>query len=55
VCVDLCLLRIDPRKNEDRIRNAFETWSWRRMLKTKWTDIITNDEVFRRTKEERLL
>jgi len=25
------------------------------MLKTKWTDRITNDEVFQRAKEERLL
>jgi len=31
--------------------NAFETWCWRRMLKIKWT----HDEVFQRTKEERLL
>ena len=27
----------------------------RRMLKLKWTDRITNDEVSQRTKEERLL
>jgi len=25
---------------------AFETWCWRRMLKIKLTDRITNDEVF---------
>jgi len=25
------------------------------MLKMKWTDRITNDEVFQRAKEERLL
>ena len=37
-----------------RIVNAFETWCWRRMLKIKWTDRITN-EVFQRAKEERLL
>ena len=42
-------------KNEERITNAFETWRWRRMLKIKWTDRITNDEVFQRAKEERLL
>ena len=42
-------------KNEERIINAFETWCWRRMLKIKWTDRITNDEVYRRAKEERLL
>jgi hypothetical protein len=35
--------------------NAFETWSWRRMLQIKWTDRITNDEVFQRAKEGRLL
>ena len=42
-------------KNEERFVNAFETWSWRRMLKIKWTDRIMNDEVFQRAKEERLL
>jgi len=42
-------------KNEERVINAFETWCWRRMLKIKWTDRITNDEVFQREKEERLL
>jgi hypothetical protein len=42
-------------KNEERVVNAFETWCWRRMLKIKWTDRITNDEVFQRAKEERLL
>jgi len=31
---------------EERIINAFETWSWKGMLKIKWTDRITNDEVF---------
>jgi len=49
------LLLMDSRKNEERVINAFETWSWRRMLKIKWTDRITNDEVFQRAKEERLL
>jgi hypothetical protein len=42
-------------KNEERVINAFETWCWRGMLKIKWTDGITSDEVFQRTKEERLL
>jgi hypothetical protein len=42
-------------KNEERVVNAFETWCWRRMLNIKWTDSIANDEVFQRTKEERLL
>jgi len=42
-------------KNEERVIDAFETWCWRRMLKIKWTDRITNGEVFQRMKEERLL
>jgi hypothetical protein len=33
-------------KNKERVVNAFESWRWRRMLKIKWTDRITNDEVF---------
>jgi len=41
-------------KNEERIINAFETWCWRRMLKIKWTERITNEKVFQRVKEERL-
>jgi len=43
------------RKNEERAVNAFETWCWRRMSKIKWTDRITNDEVFQRVKKETLL
>ena len=46
---------MDPRKNEERAINAFETGCWRRMLKIKWTDRIKNDEVFHKVKEERLL
>jgi len=42
-------------KYEERFISAFETWCWRRMLKTKWTDRIMNNEVFQRAKEERLL
>ena len=41
--------------NEERIINAFETKCWKRMVKIKWTDRITNDEVFQRAKGERLL
>ena len=32
--------------------NAFETWCWKRMLKIKWTDRITNGEVFQKAKEK---
>jgi len=42
-------------KNEERVINAFETWWWRKMLQIKWTDRITNDKVFQRAKDERLL
>jgi len=38
---------------KERIINAFEIWSLKRMLKVKWTNRITNDEVFQRNKEER--
>jgi len=41
--------------SEERVVNAFETGCWRGMLKIKWTDRITNDEVFQRAKEEILL
>jgi len=41
--------------NEEGVVNAFETGCWRRMVKIKWTDRISNDEVFQRAKEERLL
>ena len=39
-------------RNEERVVNAFETRCWIRMLKIKWKDRITNDEVFQRAKEE---
>jgi hypothetical protein len=42
-------------ENGERVVNGFEMWCWRRMLNIKWTDRITNDEVFQREKEERLL
>ena len=42
-------------KCEGRVISASETWCWRRMLNIKWTDRITDDEVFQRAKEERLL
>jgi len=42
-------------KNEETVVNAFETCCWRQMLKVKWTERITKDEVFQRAKEQRLL
>jgi hypothetical protein len=39
-------------KNEEKIINAFETWSWRIMLKIKQTDRIMNDEVYQRAKKK---
>jgi len=42
-------------KNEERFINVFETWGWRRMLKIKWTERITNGDVFQRVKGKRLL
>jgi hypothetical protein len=43
------------RKWRERVVSAFERRCWRRMLKIKWTDRITNEEVFQKDKEERLL
>jgi hypothetical protein len=42
-------------KNKDRVVNAFETWCRRKMLKIKWAERITTDEVFQMAKKERLL
>ena len=46
---------MDCKRNEERFINAFETWCWTGMLKIKWTDRITNGEVYQREKEERLI
>jgi len=32
--------------------NAFEQWCYRRLLKIKWTDMISNEEVLQRMKEK---
>src|ERR1043165_3755445 len=34
---------------------AFEMWTWRRMLKISWRDRVTNQEVLKRVEEERIL
>jgi len=54
-CCSVWIRNVDPRKYEERVVNAFETWSWKRMLKIKWTDRMTNDEAFQRAREERFL
>jgi hypothetical protein len=46
---------MDPRKDGERVVNAFGKRCWRRILKMKWTDRKTNDEVVQRTKEGILL
>jgi len=46
---------MDRGKYEERVVNGFETGSCRGMLKIKWTDGITSDDVFQRAKEERLI
>jgi hypothetical protein len=52
------LYRSDPwtiGKVDQKRREAFETWCWRRILKIKWTDKIRNEEVYGRIYEERTL
>jgi len=41
--------------DEERVVNGSEIWCWRRMLKIKWADRITNDEFFQRVKDKSLL
>lgn len=40
---------------ERRILEAFEMWCYWRMLKIRWTDRVTNNEVLERISEGRLL
>jgi len=42
--------------NQDLCRriNAFEQWCYRRLLKIKWTDRISNEEVLRRMNMENM-
>ena len=54
-CWCLWIRNMDCRKKWKDGHKCIGTWSWRGMLKIKWTDRITNDEVFQRLKEERLL
>jgi hypothetical protein len=38
---------------EQKRRETMEMWCYRRMLKVKWTERITNEEVLRRVGEKR--
>jgi hypothetical protein len=46
---DICTLR----KVHQKYLVSFETWCWRSMEKTKWTDSVKMKEIFYRDKEER--
>jgi hypothetical protein len=37
----------------DKYLESFEMWCWRRMEKISWTDLVRNEEVLLRVKEER--
>jgi len=39
-------------KYEEKLINAFEIWSWRRLLEIKWAGRTTNDEVFQRVEKK---
>jgi hypothetical protein len=41
------------RKVDHKYLESFEMWRWRRMEKISWTDLVTNEEVLHRVKEER--
>ena len=43
------------RKEDVRILEAFEMWTWRRMGKLSWTEHKTNEEVLEAIGEERSL
>ena len=39
--------------SEKKRLEAFEMWCYRRMLKIRWVDKVTNEEVLRQIDEER--
>jgi hypothetical protein len=41
------------RKVDQKYLERFEIWCWRRMEKISWTDLVRNEEVLHRVKEER--
>jgi len=42
-------------KKEETALQAFEIWCWRKMEKTKWTELKTNEEVLDLVKEKKTL
>jgi hypothetical protein len=40
-------------KLDQKYLESFEMWCWRRMEKISWTDLVRNEEVLHRVKEER--
>ena len=42
-------------KDDIRILEAFEIWLWRKILKVKWTEHTTNEEVLEMVQEKRML
>jgi hypothetical protein len=38
---------------DQKQRESFEMWCWRRMVKISWTDHLRNEEVLLRVKEQR--
>jgi hypothetical protein len=40
-------------KVDRKYLESFEMWCWRRMEKISWTDLVRNEEVLHRFKEER--
>jgi hypothetical protein len=41
-----------PRKVDQKYLGSFEIWCWRRK-KFRWTDLVRNEELLHRVKEER--
>ena len=42
-------------KEDIKRLEAFEMWLWRRIMKVKWTEHKTNEEVLEMVKEKRML
>jgi hypothetical protein len=41
------------RKLGQKYMESFEMWRWRRMENISWTDLVRNEEVLQRAKQER--